>query len=51
MLDIAHVEVLFEPLFAMDSFFIFGSARAMAEYVAPLNKFWAYREKGAGLSA
>lgn len=63
MLDIAHVEVLFEPLFVMDSFFVFGSARAMAEYVAPLivmvinlpinfllNKFWAYREKGTGPS-
>lgn len=60
MLDVAHVEVLFEPLFVMDSFFIFGSARSMAEYLAPLlvmiinlpinfllNKFWAYREKGA----
>lgn len=61
LLDVLHVEVLFEPLFAMGSFFLFGTPRAMAEYLAPLavmvvnlpinfllNKFWAYREKGQG---
>lgn len=59
MLDVAHVEVVLEPLFAMGSFFVFDTPRAMAEYLAPLavmvvnlpinfllNKFWAYREKG-----
>lgn len=64
MLDVAHVEVVLEPLFAMGSFFVFDTPRAMAEYLAPLavmvvnlpinfllNKFWAYREKGAGFSA
>lgn len=60
MLDVAHIEVLFEPLFVMGDFFIFGSARQAAEYVAPLvvmvinlplnfllNKFWAYGKKDA----
>lgn len=55
LLDVAHIEVILEPLFVMDSFFIFGSAREMAEYITPLivmvinlpinfllNKFWAY---------
>lgn len=55
LLDVAHYEVILEPLFAMGTFFIFDTPRGMAEYLAPfivmvvavpinfiLNKFWAY---------
>lgn len=55
LLDVAHYEVLFDPLFVLGSFFIFDTPRGMAEYLAPLlvmvvavpinfalNKFWAY---------
>lgn len=55
LLDVAHYEVVFEPLFAMGEFFVFDTPRGMAEYLAPflvmvvavpinfaLNKFWAY---------
>ncbi len=55
LLEVAHYEVLFEPLFLMGEVFFFDTPRAMAEYLAPLlvmvvavpinfvlNKFWAY---------
>ena len=57
LLEVAHYEVLFEPLFLMGEVFFFDTPRAMAEYLAPLlvmvvavpinfvlNKFWAYGE-------
>lgn len=65
LLDVAHYEVLFEPLFLLGDFFFFDTPRGMAEYLAPLlvmvvavpinfilNKFWAYgKPKGNEIEA